>query len=162
MSVQATVAGGGSGGNKTASWRGSAGKIFTEKTHNEEKLLIIMSPECLIIKSTWTGHHPLMLSCYVWLFTTPWTPRGLCPARPTHQAPLSLGFSRQEYWSGFPFPPPGDLPNPGIEPTSPAYPALAGGFFSTKPPGKPWWPSLYDKHKHLFLSGDPVGLCPNS
>ena len=43
-----------------------------------------------------------------------------------HQAPLSLGFSRQEYWSGFPFPPPGDLPDPGIKPVSPA---LAGGFF---------------------------------
>ena len=41
-----------------------------------------------------------------------------------HQAPLSMGFSRQEYWSGLPFPPPGDLPNPGIEPTSPVSPAL--------------------------------------
>ena len=38
-----------------------------------------------------------------------------------HQAPLSLGFSRQEYWSGLPFPSPGDLPNPGIEPRSPAF-----------------------------------------
>ena len=42
----------------------------------------------------------------------------------THQAPLSMGFSRQGYWSGLPFPPPGDLPNPGIKPTSPAAPAL--------------------------------------
>ena len=41
-----------------------------------------------------------------------------------HPVPLSMGFSRQEYWSGWPFPPPGDLPNPGIEPTSPAAPAL--------------------------------------
>ena len=53
------------------------------------------------------------------------------------QAPLSVGFSRQEYWSGLPFPPPGDLPDPGIEPTSPVSPALAGGFFTTEPPGKP-------------------------
>ena len=45
------------------------------------------------------------------------------------QAPLSMGFSRQEYWSGLPFPPPGDLPNPGIKPVFPATPALAGGFF---------------------------------
>ena len=45
-----------------------------------------------------------------------------------------MGFPRQEYWNGLPFPPPGDLPNPGIEPTSPA---LAGGFFTTKPTGKP-------------------------
>ena len=39
-----------------------------------------------------------------------------------------MGFSRQEYWSGWPFPPPGDLPEPGIEPTSPVSPILAGGF----------------------------------
>ena len=53
------------------------------------------------------------------------------------QAPLSMGFSRQEYWSGLPFPPPGDLPNPEIELTSSAPPALAGRFFTTEPHGKP-------------------------
>ena len=47
------------------------------------------------------------------------------------QAPLSLGFCQQEYWSGVPLPPPGDLPNPGIQPVSPTYPALAGRFFTT-------------------------------
>ena len=51
------------------------------------------------------------------------------------QAPLSMKFSRQDYWSGLPFPPPGDLPNPGIKPMSLASP-LAGGFFTTEPPGK--------------------------
>ena len=51
-----------------------------------------------------------------------------------HQAPLSIGFPRQEYWSGLSFPSPGDLPNPGIELV---YPELAGGFFTTGPPGKP-------------------------
>ena len=50
-----------------------------------------------------------------------------------HQPPLSMGFSRQEHWSGLPFPPPGDLANPGIEPASPASPALAGGFFPAEP-----------------------------
>ena len=50
----------------------------------------------------------------------------LQPQTGARQAPLSRGFSRQEYWSGLPFPPPGDLPNPEIEPVSPA---LAGGFF---------------------------------
>ena len=50
----------------------------------------------------------------------------------------SVGFSRQEYWSGLPLPPPGDLPNPGIEPLSPASPALAVIFFTTEPPGKPF------------------------
>ena len=48
-----------------------------------------------------------------------------------HQAPLSVGFSLQEYWSGVIFPPPGDFPDPGIEPMSLMSPALAGGFFST-------------------------------
>ena len=46
------------------------------------------------------------------------------------QAPLSTEFSRQEYWSGLPFPPPGDLPNPGIKPASLMSPALGGGFFT--------------------------------
>ena len=55
----------------------------------------------------------------------------------TCQAPLAMGFPRQEYWSGLPFPIPGDLPDPGIEPMSPVSPALAGGFFTTVPPGKP-------------------------
>ena len=50
------------------------------------------------------------------------------------QAPLSMGFSRQEYWSGLSFPSQRDLPNPGIKPPSPA---LAGGFFTAEPPGKP-------------------------
>ena len=53
------------------------------------------------------------------------------------QAPLSVGFSRQEYWSGLPFPPPGDLPDPGKEPASSGAPALPGRFFTTKPPEKP-------------------------
>ena len=53
------------------------------------------------------------------------------------QASLSMGFSRQEYWSGLPFPPPGDLPDPGIQPSSPVSPALAGRLFTTEPPGKP-------------------------
>ena len=60
------------------------------------------------------------------LFATPWTS--------THQAPLSMGFPRKEYWSGFPFPIPGDLPDPGVEPESIA---LTGRFFATVPPGKP-------------------------
>ena len=54
---------------------------------------------------------------------TPWTV--------AFQAPLSMEFSRQEYWSGLLFPPPADLPNPGIKPASLTSPALAGGFFTT-------------------------------
>ena len=65
------------------------------------------------------------LSC-VRLFATPWTE--------AHQAPSSMGFSRQEYWSGLPFPPSGDLPDPGIEPRSPTLQADA---ITSEPPGKP-------------------------
>ena len=79
-----------------------------------------------------------VLTC-VQLFVTPWTV--------AHQAPLSMGFSRQEYWNGLPFPPPGDLPEAGIEPMTPASPALAGGFFTTELPGKP--PALQQKI-HLY------------
>ena len=63
------------------------------------------------------------------LLAIPWTVAG--------QVPLSAGFSRQEYWSGLPVPPPGDLPHPGIEPRSLVSPTLAGGFFTTLPPGNP-------------------------
>ena len=58
----------------------------------------------------------------VQLFLTLWTV--------TSQAPLSMGFSRQEYWSGMPFPTAGDLPDPGIKSMSPATPALKAGFFT--------------------------------
>ena len=59
----------------------------------------------------------------VWLFVTPWTA--------TCQASLSMGFSRQEYWSGLPYPPPEDLPDPGNEPASLKSPTLASKFFTT-------------------------------
>ena len=65
----------------------------------------------------------------VWLCATLWTV--------AHQAPLCMGFSRQEYWGGLPCPPPGDLPNPGIESVSLMSPGLAGGFFITSAPRKP-------------------------
>ena len=68
-----------------------------------------------------------VLSC-VQLFAVPWTV--------AHQAPLSMGFSRQAYWSEFLFPPPGYLPNPGIKPMTLESLALAGRFFTTVPPGK--------------------------
>ena len=72
---------------------------------------------------------PQSLSC-VQLFGTPWTI--------AHQAPLSMGFSRQEYWSGLPFPSPGDLPNSGIEPTSPEPPALQVDSLSLHHLGRPF------------------------
>ena len=76
-------------------------------------------------------------------FVAPWTG--------ARQASLSMGFSRQEYWSGLPFPLPGDLPDPGIEPVSLMSPALAGGFFATEPPGKPHGRLGKAKSKGQFL-----------
>ena len=67
--------------------------------------------------------HECVLSCFsrVLLFATLWTV--------AHQTPLSMGFSKQEYWNGLPYPPPRDLPNPGIKPTSLMSPALTDWFF---------------------------------
>ena len=83
------------------------------------------------------------------------------------QAPLCMGFSRQESWSGVPCPPPGDLPDPGTEPSSLLSPALAGGFFTTweatlyplASPGKP--PSPNSKlHKALKTVSYFLSLTP--
>ena len=63
------------------------------------------------------------------LFVTPWTV--------AHQGSLAMGFSRKEYQSGLPCPPPEDLPDPGIKPTSPASPALQAESLPTEPPEKP-------------------------
>ena len=78
---------------------------------------------------------------HVRLTVTPWT--AAC------QAPLSMEFSRQEYWSGLPCPLSGDLPNPGIEPMPLVSPALAGGFFTTGPPRK--LQSQISRKLHFFL-----------
>ena len=83
-----------------------------------------MVPDAMILV-----YLPYYLLTRVILFAVPWTR--------AQQPPLSMGFSRQEYWSGLPFPTPQDLPDPGMEPTSPVSPALAGKFFTTEPPGKP-------------------------
>jgi len=82
-----------------------------------------------------------MLSCFsqVWLYATLWTVA--C------QAPLSMGFSRQEYWGGLLCPPPGDLPIPGIEPTSLMSPALAGEFFTASTTWEALFYMLYQECK---------------
>ena len=87
----------------------------------------------ILISNIRMFYSSCVFSCSVvsWLFVTPWTLAS--------QAPLSKEFSRQEYWSwvGLPFPTPGHLPDPGIEPESLASPALTGRFSATAPPGKP-------------------------
>ena len=84
-----------------------------------------------------------VLNCFscVQLFVIAWTVA--C------QAPLSMGFCRREYWSGVPFPTPGDLPNPGIEPESPMSPALANRFFTASATweAQSWWWSFFSPNK---------------
>ena len=84
----------------------------------------------------------IVVASHVQLFLTPWTV--------ARQAPPSLGFPRQEHWSELPFPSPGDLPHPGIEPASPA---LAGGFLTSEPPGKPER-VIYPFRNYLVLKWD--------
>ena len=93
--------------------------------HQRLQFLAIMSHHFIRAATHWLLVHTCTLSCFshVWLFVTLWTV--------AHQAPLYMGFSRQEYWGGLPCPPPGDLPNPGIKPMSPISSALAGSFFTT-------------------------------
>ena len=77
-----------------------------------------------MFQSGYTILHSTSLS-HAWLFVTPWTI--------AHEAPLSMEFSRQEYWSGLPLPSPGDLPDPRIEPVSPK---LQEDFLSSEPSEK--------------------------
>ena len=74
------------------------------------------------------------------LFATPWTV--------AYQAPPSMGFFRQEYWSGFPFPSPGDLPNPGVEPR---FPALEANALTSEPPGKSFQYILNDGYYYHYM-----------
>ena len=72
---------------------------------------------------------------------------------------MSVGFSRQEYWSGLPFPSPGDLPNPGLESASPA---LAGRFFTTEPVGKPERRLKVDKWKIPWANSSVINEYPGT
>ena len=88
----------------------------------------------VLCAATKTCHSQIKKICVcvlsrVRLFSTPWTMM--------HQASLSMGFPKQEYWSGFSFPPPGDIPDPGTKPTSPVSPALQGNSLSAEPSRKP-------------------------
>ena len=99
--------------------------INREKTFDKIQHHLRLKKKKLSRKWAWREHVSVCILSHVWLFAILWTVA--C------QAPLPMGFSKQEYWSRLPFPPPGDLPDPGIKPTSPASPALAGGFFTTEP-----------------------------
>ena len=88
----------------------------------------------------------------VWLFATPWTV--------AHQAPLSIGFPRQEYWSGLPCPLPGDLPNLGNESKSLVSPAFKSGFFTTSATWEALQKEVVRSKKRGWIHG--VRICRNS
>ena len=91
----------------------------------QNNLYLLINSEYFMKSKALEWEEVKSLSC-VQLFATPWTV--------AYQASPSMGFSRQEYWRGLSFPSPGDLPNPGIEPASPALEADA---LTSEPPGKP-------------------------
>ena len=102
---------------------------------SEAQTLLSLRACGLAVSNTWIRGSPVVgvqLLSHVWLFATPWTA--------AYQAPLSMGFFRQEYLNVLPFPSPGDFLRPGNELASPS---LAGGFFTTDPPGKPGSSSSY-------------------
>ena len=84
-----------------------------------------------------------VLLSHVRFFVTPWSI--------AHQAPLSMGFSREKYWNGLPFPSPGDLPDPGIEPRSPA---LKADSFPSEPPGNPILCWVLPKNNYSLFSSN--------
>ena len=105
----------------------SQGKVLTSyplkassPAHPNHRLLLRFARLCAVVAHRCVFAH---LLSRVRLFETLWTA--------ARQAPLPRGFSRQEYWSGVPRPPPGDLPDPGIKPASLTSPALASGFYIT-------------------------------
>ena len=91
-----------------------------------------------------TYHYEVKSLSRVRLFVTPWTV--------AYQAPPSMGFSRQEYWSGVPFPSPGDLPKPGIKPSSPAFQLDA---LTSEPPGKPYISLYLVKNHRIDIKSEP-------
>ena len=104
---------------------GSSTHFLLEDWHHQILLFQISCSSSVSIHE----HGRVRLLGRVWLCPTPWTVA--C------QSPLFMGFFRQEYWSGLPFPSLGDLPDSGIKPVSLASSALAGGCFTTEPHGKP-------------------------
>ena len=118
--------------------------IFYLILYSLQYLPILLSSDTPNQLLNWRGWDKLRVHAFilshsssVCILMIPWTV--------AFQVPLSMGFSRQEYWSGLPCPPPGDLPNPGIEPVSLASPALAGAFFTTSAP--------WEAHFSVKLSG---------
>ena len=90
----------------------------------------------IVSESFWVVISLEKIKGLIWVKSLSCVQLFVIPQTVAHQAPLSMGFSRQEYQNGLPSSTPGDLPDPGIKPVSLASPALAGRFFITVPPGK--------------------------
>ena len=118
-------------------WKNRPHPLITRLTHWEERprladnlptlhqtpgVCVCVIPSVCVTPGEYVGGCACVL-CHVRL--------SLAPCTVAHEAPLSMGFPRQEYWSELPFPPQGDLPHPGSEPASLGSPALAGRFFTT-------------------------------
>ena len=111
-------------GFKTVSWLCSL-SIVEETCHGNLILKSLLQTSLSSLNDDYIDLCCAVLSCSAQLFVNPWTV--------IHQAPLSMGFSRPEYFSGLPCPPPGNLPNPGIKPMSITSPPLTGRLFTTSP-----------------------------
>ena len=135
-----------------------------------ERHLEKSSPAWKILKSAHQGR-----TCSTCVLSHSECPTLCDPVTAARQPPLSMGFSKQEYWSGLPFPIPGDLPNPGIKPMSLSSPALAGGFFTTSATWEAWnvqfssvtqsGPTLRPhglQHARLPCPSPTPGACSNS
>ena len=104
---------------------------------NEREFLVTVKYFCHLIVA-------VNIWIYVWLFAALWTV--------AYQAPVSMGFWRQEYWSGLPFPSPLDLSDPGIKPV---FSWITGRFFTTELPGKPIWIYTYSKFQKTLYTHPP-------
>ena len=142
---------------KNCVFRTNAGYCYLNKTGLYSELVYWRGESILRAKFKLGLVEPLHDMCcavlshfsYVQLFATLWAV--------AHQAPLSMGFSRQEYWSGLPFLPPGDLPEPGIKPVSPAASALKVDSLPSEPPGLP---QMHESKNGLEFINTWKGRCP--
>ena len=118
-------------------------RVKNSKIERSDTLFLGMSHYNNTQKIIWELliHEVRLVLSRVQLFVVSW--------RVARQAPLSMEFSRQKYWSGLPFPLPGDLPNPGIKLASLASPALVDWFFTTVPSGKPI-------HEEYLCANNPI------
>ena len=120
------------------------------------KLGLLLGRQILYHRATWEAPYykiPLFKYAVCACWVTSVMSDSVTLRTVTHQAPLSMGFFRQEHWSGLPCPPLGDLLNPGIEPTSFMSPALTSGFFTTRDTWEAHLVHYYTPKLHFDLHG---------